>query len=87
MKATMTMNVRLTVDKSRVPLWRLKLLGYCAQLLAVPIEPHIGPVPTFRKADGDLLLDILDYAPDLTPYHTHMVRSIAAKIHASLPAL
>ena len=85
MKATMTMNVRLTVDQTRVPLWRLKLLGYCAQLLFVPIEPHIGPVPTFRRADGDVLCDLADITPDIHTRHT--LRVIAQKIHASLPVL
>lgn len=85
LSTNLTMNVRLTVDGRTVRLWRLKLLGYCAQLLAIPIEPHFTELPKFRDADVRILRDIADDAPELSFYYRHVLRHIAAKIAASLP--
>jgi hypothetical protein len=34
----LNINVKLSVSGKKVPFWRVKLFGWCAQILGVPVE-------------------------------------------------
>jgi hypothetical protein len=40
--ANLNVNVKLTVPDKKVPMWRVKLFGWLAQLLGVPVDIAIG---------------------------------------------